>query len=228
MADIQIQYDRELDNLMVLFEFNAATSKEIAKDVFEHRRPDGQVMGYTIVHLSQKHRRTFSLPFLPSALNRKGLGLKQAFTWLTSFLRRRIASHVDLLGNEQAYEVMFTFLESFWRRHKEAYSDDLPLLLSGIDRHAWRDGILLRYEGESFDNAYDAYWARLTQKRSKLTADETFMGMIAMLEIYRALGEGEPKDITRLLDELEASPAIYQVEWNKVVQQILAGDPATA
>lgn len=76
----------------------------------------------------------------------------------------------------------------------------------------------------AFDSAYELEWLELTDSKSALSSDETYAAMIQFLELYRSQGEGDTKDISRLLDELTAEAEKYQGAWDRVVQQVIHSD----
>lgn len=114
--------------------------------------------------------------------------------------------------DDQAYWVAFLFLDEFWKANRQAYNDDLPVLLAAME---------IMINGVPADSAYVFYWAEMTDSKPVLTLDETYAATIRLLEHYRALGEEEAKDITRLLDELVVSPDKHRATWERIAQQVI-------
>lgn len=76
-------------------------------------------------------------------------------------------------------------------------------------------------DGIPSDSAYEYYWADVTNNKTELTPDETYAAMVRLLEGYSSHGEGEPQDITCLLNELAANPVKHKANWDAIVQRVI-------
>lgn len=62
MDGLRIWYDRAGDVLEVRFEDTPAEMEEIRDDVFERWTPDGRVVGFVVMCVSQHDRESLHLP----------------------------------------------------------------------------------------------------------------------------------------------------------------------
>jgi uncharacterized protein YuzE len=65
---MRVWYDQEGDLLEVVFEDAPATLEEVKEDVFERRRADGRVVGFTVMNFSKHALDKLTLPLEVKAL----------------------------------------------------------------------------------------------------------------------------------------------------------------
>ena len=80
-----------------------------------------------------------------------------------------------------------------------------------MNRTTWTDGL-------PADPAYIKIWQECSNYKTELTADDAFAALIRLLNNYISLGEGEPRDIGRLLREIERDPETYKSTFDEIAR----------
>lgn len=106
------------------------------------------------------------------------------------------------MDSSHEYRTAYIFLKRFWQTYREDFSADLPNLLSDLNPSLWAD----RASG---DPAARADWEALTAGTQGLA------GLITFLRGYRALGESDARDITRVLEWIDALPNTARQWWQE-------------
>ena len=68
MASVKVWYDQEGDYLEVIFEDAPASMEEVGDDIFEHRTPDGRIVGFAVFNFSKHDRDNLNLPIEVTAV----------------------------------------------------------------------------------------------------------------------------------------------------------------
>jgi hypothetical protein len=117
-----------------------------------------------------------------------------------------------MLTIHQAYVVMYRVLDTVWKQSNYQYDDDFAVLLGAMA--PMRNGMPMDA------GVWDA-WKDATGKREKVSVEDGFHGMIVFLKNYRAIGETETQEITRVINEVEGSIGDYKDIWRKQSQEVI-------
>jgi hypothetical protein len=115
-----------------------------------------------------------------------------------------------MLTIHQAYVVMYQLLDTVWKQSNYQYDDDFAVLLGAMAPMK---------NGMPMDAAIWEAWKDAIGKREKVSLEDGFHGMIVFLKNYRAIGETETQEITRVINELESSIGNYKDIWRKLSQE---------
>lgn len=107
------------------------------------------------------------------------------------------------------FVIAYHFLDRFKAAYAADFTEDLIDLLSSMSPYLWANG-------GSADPALVHDWEQAAQDHTGLDA------LIAFLQLYRAIGEGDQRDITRLLEWIEALPNTAQQWWQDTAQTAAA------
>ena len=119
-----------------------------------------------------------------------------------------------MLTDQQGYYVTHLFLDKLWISRKQEYDDDLPAMLGSMS---------LLSDGMPVDQAHWSHWKDYAPEQT-LTADDAFYCMIAFLDAYRKLGEGDTHDISRVIAWIDSAPDEMKDSWMQCVQEVIHPD----
>jgi hypothetical protein len=111
-----------------------------------------------------------------------------------------------------SYRAAAYLLDQFWMAYRPDFEDDLPVLLGAM---------ALNVDGQPMDPAMRADWAAAAR------AAEGGRGLdvlVRFLEDWRARGEGEGKDISRLLTWIQDFPHSAAQLWGEA--EAAVGSPS--
>jgi hypothetical protein len=109
----------------------------------------------------------------------------------------------------EAYVVMYRVLDTVWEKSNYQYDDDFAVLLGSM---------ALMSNGMPIDAGVWEDWKDAVGTGEEVSLEDGFYGMIVFLKNYRAIGETETKEITRVINELEGSIGHYKDIWRKCSQ----------
>ena len=116
------------------------------------------------------------------------------------------------MTHKQAFLAMTLFMDRFWEARKADFDDDLPSLL-GV--------MMLRDDGFPIDKAlWNPDWTECLPSPENLTPEQGFEAMKCFWEKYLTMSESDTRDISRLLQTVEASRAIFWQQWVEAVNEV--------
>lgn len=103
-------------------------------------------------------------------------------------------------------------MTEFWEARKTDFDDDLPPILGVMsvrleDGFPWADS--MRYD-----------WFRRIPDTDNINANEAYAIMECYWSDYLALGESKTRDVSRMIETIEASKDVFWQRWLEIVEEV--------